>query len=95
MTQTSPPPHQDMECMCSNCKDSHGRCKAGLGCFSLLKPDEEKQGYIVKRGCIQNLIHYRINCENPVYPAICCEENLCNWNVTPSFPTTQPSKFYM
>ena len=97
MTKTSPPPPLEnmMECVCSDCEESQGRCKAGFGCFSSLKPDDEKPGYIVKKGCIENVIHYRINCENALHPVVCCEEDMCNWNVTPPFPTTQPSKFYL
>ena len=91
MTKTPPPPHKGMECACTDC--DWGRCKAGLGCFTLLKPDnDEKTGYIVTKGCIENAMHHRITCDNAHHPVYCCGENMCNWNVTPPFPTTQPGK---
>ncbi|KAL9958529.1 hypothetical protein ACROYT_G035557 [Oculina patagonica] len=90
VTKTLPPPQEDMECSCTDC--DWGRCKAGSGCFTLLKPDDEKSGYIVKKGCIEDAIHYRITCENAHHPVYCCRgENMCNWNVTPPFPTTEPA----
>ena len=88
VTKTLPPPHKGMECACTDCDWS--RCKAGVGCFTVLKPDDEKTGYIVKKGCIKNEIHHSTTCDNPHHPVYCCGENMCNWNVTPPFPTTQP-----
>ena len=94
MTQASPLPHQDIECVCSGCKESHGRCQTEFGCFSSIK---QKHGsIIVSTGCIGNSAHYKLICENQVLPTICCKEHLCNWNVTPSFPPMmQSSKCYM
>ena len=91
MTISSTPYHQLVECKCSDCKDSDWRCYAELGCFSVLKQDEN-DNYVVSKGCFENALHRKINCENPVTPAVCCEENMCNWNVTPTFPTKKTSK---
>lgn len=91
MTISSTPYHQLVECKCSDCKDSDWRCYAELGCFSVLKQDEN-DNYVVSKGCFENALHRKINCENPVTPAVCCEENMCNWNVTPTFPTKKSSK---
>lgn len=91
VTISSTPYHQLVECKCSDCKDSDWRCYAELGCFSVLKQDEN-DNYVVSKGCFENALHRKINCENPVTPAVCCEENMCNWNVTPTFPTKKSSK---
>ena len=81
-----------MECACTDCRD-WGRCKAALGCFTSLKPnDEETAGYIVQKGCIDNAIHYRLTCEIALYPVYCCGKNMCNWNVTPPVRTTEPGR---
>ena len=89
---TARPPN--MDCICSNCDaSSQGKCIAKLGCFSLLEPDGKK-GYIVKKGCIDSEMNLNVICENAVHPSICCKVNLCNWNITPPFPTELPSKLY-
>jgi len=37
----------------------------------------------------------KVICESAVHPGIlCCDGNLCNWNITPPFPTELPSKLY-
>ena len=91
VTQTPVPTPLSMECVCSiSCSDAQGRCKAGFGCFSHLKPDG-KNGYLVEKGCIKNEVHHKMMCGKSII--VCCEVNLCNWNITPPFPTEKPSKF--
>ena len=93
MTEKPVPTPESMECLCSDCEDSQGRCKAGLGCFSSLQPKgENKKDYVVKKGCIKNEMHFKVNCEYAEHPIVCCDANLCNWNITPPFPTEEPSK---
>ena len=90
MTKTSPPDHEDVECACTDCGD-WGRCKAALGCFTLVKPNDDDTGYDVQKGCIHTM-NYKITCENSYHPVYCCDKNMCNWNVTPPIPTTEPGK---
>ena len=86
----TPPPREDMECACTDCDGN--RCNTTYGCFSLLKLDDEKAGYITRKGCIGKSLHYEITCKNAHHPVYCCGENMCNWNVTPPVPTTEPGR---
>lgn len=90
VTKTPSPPQRFVECACTGCEESLGSCKGAFGCFTLLKPNDEKTGYYVTKGCIENAFSKMATCENAHHPVYCCEEHMCNWNVTPPFPTTQP-----
>ena len=89
---TLPSPPSNMDCLCTDCEESQGRCSAKLSCFSLLKRDS-KEEYVVTKGCIDTEMHFKAICENDQHLIRCCEGNLCNWNNTPPFPTEPPSKF--
>ena len=93
LTQTPSTPDQGIECECSGCEKSH--CKAGFGCFSSVKPDKQNQGYVVKRGCIENQSHSMIICDQTNLPIVCCRENMCNRNVTPSVSPGWLGMFYI
>ena len=93
VTQTPSPPQKYVECVCTGCEDSWGSCKGAFGCFTMLKPDDKKTGYDVTKGCIENALNHMITCENAHHPVYCCDEYMCNWNVTPPFPTTQPGMY--
>lgn len=56
----------------------------------MLEPDEEKTGYVVTRGCIEEGFKSIATCENALRLVYCCNEDMCNWNITPPFPTTLP-----
>ena len=90
VTTTPSPPLKYVECVCTGCEESLGSCKGAFGCFTLLKPDDEKTGYDVSKGCIENPFHKMATCENTHHLVYCCDEYMCNMNITPPFPTTQP-----
>lgn len=93
VTKTTSPPQKYVECVCTGCEDSWGSCKGAFGCFTMLKPDDKKTGYDVTKGCIENALNHMITCENAHHPVYCCDEYMCNWNVTPPFPTTHTGMY--
>ncbi|PFX26068.1 TGF-beta receptor type-1 [Stylophora pistillata] len=90
LTQKTGPSHQVIECECSGCEKS--QCKTGFGCFSSVRPDEQNQSYVVSRGCLEHQRHFIVKCDKPYHLIVCCKENMCNRNVTPSVPPGWPGQ---
>ena len=89
-------PTERIECMCENtvCGLTSGRCMAISGCFTLLKQlqdDKDKRRYIMRKGCLGDILHKEIICNQQTdYLVICCKTNFCNQNVT--LATLQPTE---
>ncbi|XP_068752319.1 activin receptor type-1-like isoform X1 [Montipora capricornis] len=89
-TETPTSPLIRMNCHCNDCGQSGRSCRAKLGCFSALEPDDNGR-FTVKRGCIDTPLRLRIICQNAMNPIYCCDKSWCNWNITPPFPTEPPT----
>ena len=81
-------PSERIECMYENTEWglTSGKCMAIPGCFTLLKElqdDKDKRKYILTKGCLRDLLHKEIICNQQIdYHVICCKTNFCNQNVT-------------